>query len=64
MSDGYSTSDIEKIKKIQEGAEPVDLARSMVNQGILDDAERRSGFGRMTGPITAVSQAVGLGADI
>ena len=34
----------------------------MVNQGILDDAERRSGFGRMTGPITAVSQAVGLGA--
>lgn len=62
VSDGYSTSDIEKIKKIQEGAEPVDLARSMVNQGILDDAERRSGFGRMTGPITAVSQAVGLGA--
>ena len=62
VSDGFSSSEPEDIKKIQNGAEPADISRSSFNQGILDEAEKQSPLGRATGPLVAVGQAMGLGA--
>lgn len=62
VSEGYSTSDPEKIAKVKEGAQPVDLAQSMVRQGVLQEAEDQLVSGRRTGPILAATQAAGFGA--
>lgn len=62
VSPSYSTSDPDKVAAFKEGATAGDLSTSMTQQGLLQEAERASPFGRATGPIVAASQAMGFGA--
>lgn len=62
VSPSYSASDPEKIALYKEGATAQGLAQSTTRQGLLQQAEEASPFGRATGPIVAASQAMGFGA--
>lgn len=62
VSPSYSTSDPEKIAAFKEGATAGSLSTSMVQQGLLQEAEEQSPFGRFTGPIVTASQALGFGS--
>lgn len=55
-SEGYSTSDPEKVKMAMEGMQPFELSQSMVRQGVLQEA------GPIVPRIMAATEAVGFGA--
>lgn len=62
VSKARSVVDPKQIEELKSGMPEAEQIKRGIQQGVLQEAERKSPFGRMTGPIVAGTQAIGLGA--